>query len=63
MNLFPRNFEKILFLIPLILFTNSAYADETKIQMDWMIEGQINDQSVTSKESEIISFFVLVKDL
>ena len=55
MNLFPRNFEKILFLIPLILFTNSAYADETKIQMDWIIEGQINDQSVTSKESEIIS--------
>ena len=46
---------KILFLIPLILFTNFAYADETEIEMDWLIEGQINDQSITAKESEIIS--------
>jgi len=46
---------KILFFIPLILFTNFAYADETEIEMDWIIEGQINDQSITTKESEIIS--------
>ena len=50
----PKNYMKILFLIPLILFTNSVYADETEIEMDWIIEGQINE-SVTTKESEIIS--------
>ena len=55
MNISPKNFMKILFLIPLILFTNYAHADETEIQMDWIIEGQINDQSITTKESEIIS--------
>ena len=52
MNIFSNNFTKILFLIPLILFTNFAYADETEIEMDWLIEGQINDQSITAKESE-----------
>ncbi|MCV0430911.1 hypothetical protein [Nitrosopumilus sp.] len=55
MNLFSKQFKKILFLIPLILFSNFAYADDTEIEMDWIIEGQINDQSVTTKESEIIS--------
>ncbi len=55
MNISPNNFVKILFLVPLILFTNFAHADEIEIEMDWIIEGQINDQSVTTKESEIIS--------
>ena len=55
MNLFPKNFMKILLLISLILFTNSAHANEVEIEMDWIIEGQINDQSITTKESEIIS--------
>ena len=55
MNLFHLKSKKILFLLPLIFLTNSAYADETEIQMDWIIEGQINDQSITTKESKIIS--------
>ncbi|NNL59206.1 MAG: hypothetical protein HKP31_07095 [Nitrosopumilus sp.] len=55
MSLFSTKFRRILFLIPLILFSNIAYADEAEIEMDWMIEGQIDEQSVTTKESKIIS--------
>jgi len=54
-NYFSRNYKNIIFLIPLILITNPVYADNTEIQMDWLIEGQTNEQSISSKESEIIS--------
>jgi hypothetical protein len=62
MNFFPRKFTKFTFLIPLIFLTNFAYADETEIEMDWIIEGQINDQNITIKESEIISNYEKLVD-
>ena len=49
-NHFSQNFKKFIFLIPLILITNPVYADNTEIQMDWLIEGQINEQNISSKE-------------
>ena len=52
---FSSKFRKIIFLIPLIVFTNSVYADDSEIQIDWLIEGELDQQSATSKESEIIS--------
>jgi len=51
---FLLKFRKIIFLIPLIIFTNPVYADNLEIQMDWLIEGELDEQSAT-KESEIIS--------
>ena len=51
---FSSKFKKVFFLIPLIIFTNPVYADNSEIQMDWLIEGELNEQSVTAKESEII---------
>ena len=52
---FSLKFRKIIFLIPLIIFTNPVYADNSEIQMDWLIEGELDEQSVTTKESKIIS--------
>ena len=60
---FSQNFKKVIFLIPLILITNPAYADNTEIQMDWLIEGQINEQNISSKESELISGYVQDENL
>ena len=36
-----------------------AYADDTQIEMDWLVEGQIADkQSITSlKKTEIVSSY------
>ena len=52
-----NNFKIILFLLPLIFLVNTAYADDTQIQMDWLIEGEIDKQSVTQKEAEIVSSY------
>jgi len=52
---FSLKFRKIIFLIPLIIFTNPVYADNSEIQMDWLIEGELDEQSITTKESKIIS--------
>jgi hypothetical protein len=52
---FSLKFRKIIFLIPLIIFANPVYADNSEIQMDWLIEGELDEQSVTTKESKIIS--------
>ena len=54
-NYFSQNCKNIIFLIPLILIINPVYADNTEIQMDWLIEGQTNEQSISSEESKIIS--------
>lgn len=51
---FSLKFRKIIFLIPLIIFTNPVHADDSEIQMDWLIEGELDQQSAT-KESKIIS--------
>ena len=47
--------NKILFLIPLILFANPAYGDDAEIQMDWLIEGQIDQKQITSNEDVLVS--------
>ena len=62
-NHFSQNFKKFIFLIPLILITNPVYADNTEIQMDWLIEGQINEQNISSKESELLSGYVQDENL
>jgi len=50
--------HKILFLLlPLIIIVNPIYADDTQIQMDWIIEGQIDDKTITSQEAEIVSSY------
>lgn len=48
---------KILLFVPLIFVVNPVFADDTEIKMDWLIEGQINKQSVTSQQSEIVSSY------
>jgi len=53
-------FKLIFFLIPFVFLANIAYADDAEIQMDWLIEGQVDKQSVTSQELEIISSYELV---
>ena len=52
---FSLKFRKIIFLIPLIIFANPVYADNSEIQMDWLIEGELDEQSITTKEYKIIS--------
>ena len=54
---FPLKFHKIIFLLPLIIFTNPVYADEAEIQMDWIIEGQLDNQKITTEESKIVSSY------
>ena len=49
--------KKLFLLFPLIILINPIYADDTQIQMDWIIEGQIDDNNITSKESEIVSSY------
>ena len=44
-----------LFVITFTFFISSAYADDTEIQMDWLIEGQIAEKQITSDEDKIIS--------
>ncbi len=62
-NYFSQNLKKVIFLIPLILITNPAYADNTEIQMDWLIEGQINEQNISSKESKLVSGYIQDENL
>ncbi|MBT5200950.1 MAG: hypothetical protein HOK63_07585 [Thaumarchaeota archaeon] len=52
-----NNLKIILFLLPFVFLINFAYADNTQIQMDWLVEGQIDDQNVTQKEAEIVSSY------
>jgi len=54
-NYFLKNYKAIIFLVPLILIANPVYADNSEIQMDWLIEGQINEQNISSKEFELVS--------
>ena len=55
-NISRQNITKLVLLLPLIII-NPVYADNTQIQMDWIIEGQIDENSVTSKEAEIVSSY------
>ncbi|MGY5140071.1 MAG: hypothetical protein ACW9W9_01555 [Candidatus Nitrosopumilus sp. Bin_571-38] len=48
---------KILFFTPLIFLVNPVFADDTEIQMDWLIEGQIGEQNITTQESKIVSSY------
>ena len=55
---------KILFFASLIFLVNPAFADGNEIQMDWLIEGQIDKQSVTTQQGEIVSSYeeLTIKD-
>lgn len=50
-------FKIIIFLLSFVFLVNVAYADDTQIQMDWLVEGQVDKHSVTSQETEIISSY------
>ncbi|RMW37597.1 MAG: hypothetical protein EA447_05450 [Nitrosopumilus sp.] len=51
---FKKEFATIFLLLPLIL-VNPAFAQSTEIQMDWLIEGQLEEKTVTTQEAEIVS--------
>lgn len=55
--LFSLKSNKLIFLLPLIIFTNPSYAEETEIQMDWLIEGQLEEQNITKEESQVVSSY------
>lgn len=57
MNLHKLLKFKIIFLISFVFLVNIAYADDTQIQMDWLIEGEIDKQSITVQEAEIVSSY------
>ncbi|MGY5150003.1 MAG: hypothetical protein ACW9W3_08050 [Candidatus Nitrosopumilus sp. bin_68KS] len=40
-----------------IFITIPVYADDSEIQMDWLIEGEIDEQSSTKQEAEIVSSY------
>ena len=39
------------------LFFNPVFAEEMNFEMDWIIEGQINEQEISSEEAEIVSSY------
>ena len=51
---FKKEFATIFLLLPLIV-VNPAFAESTEIQMDWLIEGQLKEKTVTTQEAEIVS--------
>ena len=53
-SFFKKDFTTIFLLLPLIL-VNPAFAQSTEIQMDWLIEGQLEKEIVTTQEAEIVS--------
>ncbi|MEK9682830.1 MAG: hypothetical protein VW081_08120, partial [Nitrosopumilus sp.] len=53
-SFFKKEFATIFLLLPLLL-VNPAFAESTEIQMDWLIEGQLEEKNVTTQEAEIVS--------
>ena len=51
---FKKEFAAIFLLLPLII-VNPAFAESAEIQMDWLIEGQLEEKTVTTQEAEIVS--------
>ncbi len=51
---FKKELTTIFLLIPLII-VNPAFADSPEIQMDWLIEGQLEKETATTQEAEIVS--------
>ena len=51
---FKKELTTIFLLIPLII-VNPAFAESPEIQMDWLIEGQIEKETVTTQEAKIVS--------
>ena len=54
-SIFSLKFNKVLFLAPLILLVNPAYADTMDIQMDWIIEGETTEENISKESQKIIS--------
>ena len=53
-SFFKKEFATIFLLLPLIL-VNPAFAQSAEIQMDWLIEGQLEEEAVTTQEAKIVS--------
>ena len=53
-SFFKKEFAPIFLLLPLVL-VNPAFAQSTEIQMDWLIEGQLEEEAVTTQEAKIVS--------
>ena len=51
---FKKEFATVFLLLPLIL-VNPAFAESKEIQMDWLIEGQLEEETVTTQEAKIVS--------
>ncbi|MBI1663178.1 MAG: hypothetical protein IS860_06770 [Nitrosopumilus sp.] len=51
---FKKKAGIIFLLLPLIL-VNPAFAESAEVQMDWLIEGQLEEETVTTQEAEIVS--------
>lgn len=47
----------LFFVVPSSLFFNSAFAEEMNLEMDWIIEGQINEQEISTEEADIVSSY------
>ena len=60
-----KNIIATFFLLLSLIIVNPAFAESSEIQMDWLIEGQIDKQTVTPQEAEVISSYeeVLEKDV
>ena len=44
-----------LFFVLSLMAVNPVFAESTEIKMDWLIEGQLEEETVTTQESEIVS--------
>ena len=51
---FKKELTTIFLLLPLII-VNPSFAESTEIQMDWLIEGQLEEKTVTTQEAKIVS--------
>lgn len=47
----------LFFVMSSTLFFNPVFAEEMNFEMDWIIEGQINQQEISSEEAEIVSSY------
>ncbi len=54
-DVFSLKLNKILFLMSLIFLANPAYAETLDVEMDWLIEGEIENQNFSQESQNIIS--------
>ena len=47
----------LFFVVSSGLLLNPVFGEEMNFEMDWIIEGQINEQEISSEEAEIVSSY------